>query len=582
LTTPQIQSAYALIDARRYEDARAMLLRALQRDPKHPGANAALSFVLNELGQDAQSLFYGQRALEGLPASADLLNNIASTLLKLGRIEEALEHYRRAIAADPLHLSAKVGETDTLMKLWRADESRARSLACLAEHPGEPRLSGNLAAALVQLGRARESVDILRAALAEHPGNLTLTEGLASAMLYVAGADRDDLLRVQKIYGAAVASAWPQLPPVKAADPDRALRVGLLSGDLRAHAVGFFAEPYASLGEGFEVYCYMTSAPDASSARFRGRAKVWREVGRLGFEELATRIRQDKIDILVELSGHTAGHRLPTMRMRPAPVQITAIGYPDTTGLTEIDYRMVDSLTDPPPEADRYATEELWRLDPCFLCYQPPPFAPAPRSARERADPIVFGSFSALAKLDDATVGLWSEVVNAVPGSRLLFKAFGLKEHSSREFTIARFAAAGLDPSRVELMGPMDGPADHLALYHRLDVALDTFPYNGTTTTCEALYMGVPVVTMAGRSHVSRVGLSLLNAVGVPELVGGSASEFLAIATQLAQDPRMLAALASELRHRLQGSTLCNPVGYATRLSQALRRMWRRACLVDA
>jgi predicted O-linked N-acetylglucosamine transferase (SPINDLY family) len=325
----------------------------------------------------------------------------------------------------------------------------------------------------------------------------------------------------------------------------------------------------------------VTPYEDAESERLRAKAALWRRVGHLPPAELARQIRADRVDIAIETSGLTDGHRLAAMRYRPAPVQITAIGYPATTGVPEIDYRLVDSITDPAGVGEGQMTERPLRLDPCFLCFTPPApgEAPAPRSEiRDSKSEIVFGSFSALSKLDDATVRLWTAVLKAVPNSRVVVKALALREASVRARVARRFAEAGAEPERVDIREPQAGLIEHLGSYGDLDVALDTYPYCGTTTTCEALSMGVPVLTLAGNTHASRVGASLMTAVGLPELVAETPEAFVNIAAELAADRARLAAIRAGLRERLVASVLCDRAGYAARLGAALRVCWKRAC----
>src|SRR5690606_27108078 len=261
---------------------------------------------------------------------------------------------------------------------------------------------------------------------------------------------------------------------------------------------------------------------------------------------------------------------------RAAPIQASLIGYPNTTGVAAIDYRFTDTFADPPGADDRHA-ERLIRLDPCFLCYDPPRDAPDP-AHEPNGDTITFASFNAAMKINDPLIALWSRLLAEVPAARLLLKAFDFRDAALRDAIRARFAAAGADPARIEILPPIADSGGHLALYRRVDIALDTFPYHGTTTTCEALYMGVPVVTLAGRTHAARVGVSLLNAVGLPDLIANTPDDYIATARGLAADPARRASLRETLRQRVLDSPLCDGPAYAARFTDALRTIWRDWC----
>jgi predicted O-linked N-acetylglucosamine transferase (SPINDLY family) len=289
------------------------------------------------------------------------------------------------------------------------------------------------------------------------------------------------------------------------------------------------------------------------------------------------------MDVLIDLSGLTTGNMLAAFAMRPAPVQMTYLGYPNTTGVAAVDYRIVDSITDP-PGAEAHAVERLLRIDPCFLCYGgmeaarvaegPPSQAPGSGGA------VTFGSFNALQKVTDTTMRLWAEILRAVPGgrARLAVKYMSTGDEQTRARLRQRLEAAGVPADRIVLMAPLPEYRDHLEAYGEIDVALDTFPYNGTTTTCEALWMGVPVVTMAGRVHAARVGASLLSAAGLPDLVARDADGYVAAAVRLAQDAGRLAALRSGLREQMKRSPLCNRAGFGERFGEAVRGAWRAWC----
>ena len=324
---------------------------------------------------------------------------------------------------------------------------------------------------------------------------------------YDSAMSRTAIFEAHKAWGLSMASRVPRRNRPFANDrhPARRLKIGYVSADFREHPVGFFFESVAMSHDRAAVSVTLYSAvkvPDATTDCLRGAADQWRSVVGLSDEDAAKAIENDGIDILVDLAGHTAGNRLGIFAYRPAPVQATWIGYPDTTGLAAIDWRITDAICDPPAEADAYAVERLMRLPEGFLCFRPPPEAP---EVVERSPnlPITFGSFNAFQKLAPETIALWAAVLESVADSRLIVKAGSLGEEETRERFVRTFSAHGIAPERLILFGFKQGRDNHLAAYGDVDIALDPTPYNGTTTTMEALWMGCPVITLKiGRAHV--------------------------------------------------------------------------------
>ncbi len=362
-------------------------------------------------------------------------------------------------------------------------------------------------------------------------------------------------------------------------DPDRPLRVGYVSNDFRQHVASCFFEPLLACHDParVEAFCYSdTVSPDAVTRRLTALASGWRDTVGLDEAELAQWIRDDRIDILVDLGGHSAGNRLTVFARRPAPIQVTWLAYPDTTGLSAMDYRLVDAITDPEGIADGLASETLVRLPDGFLCYWPPHGAPEPGPSPAAAGPVTFGSFNRMAKVTPAVVALWAAVLRRVPESRLLMKSIGIGSPAVRGRIEAQLRDHGVDPARLETVSWSPTWLEHLALYRRIDIALDCFPYNGTTTSCEALWMGVPMIGLLGDRHAARVGASLMSRIGLSELVARDAADYVEIAARLASDRERLASLRAGMRDRLRASPLCDGPGFARRVEDAYRGMWRR------
>ena len=363
-------------------------------------------------------------------------------------------------------------------------------------------------------------------------------------------------------------------------DPQRRLRLAYLSGDFVNHSIAYFIEAILRHHDAakFEVFCYAnTSEADAATARLKALAHHWREVADLNDAQLDDAIRADAIDVLVELSGHGGTCRLRALARRPAPVQISYLGYPNTTGVEAIDYRISDARADPPGQAEALSVESILRLPDCFHCYEPRPDAPMP-SPRQGggAGPITFGSFNVLPKISDTTLAAWATILRRLPTARLLIKARGGDHPATAARLLERFAKAGVGRERIEIVGFMASITGHLALYNRIDVCLDTFPYNGTTTTCEALWMGVPVIVLAGDRHAARVGLSLHHALDLEELVATTVDEYIALAIALASDPERRAGYHANLRDRMRRSPLLDAPRFVRNLESLFGAAWAR------
>ncbi len=365
-------------------------------------------------------------------------------------------------------------------------------------------------------------------------------------------------------------------------EPERPLRVGYVSGDFRRHPVAFFVEPLLRCHDRRVVqpFCYSNSGErDDLNDHLRALVPDWRDIAGLDDDAVAALIRRDRIDVLVDLSGHTARNRLPVFARKPAPVQVTAIGYVNTTGLAAMDYRLTDGWCDPPGTDETHFSESLWRLPGGFNCYAPPNGLPAPGPAPLMGcGHVTFGSFNNMDKVSPEVLDLWAQLLRAVPGARLVLKTKTLSESAVGAAIRARFAAAGVDAGRIELIEWSATLREHFEHYRRIDIALDPFPYNGTTTTCEALMMGVPVIALAGERHAARVSASILARLGLEVLVAPDPAGYLARAQALALKPEAVANLRAGLRRRIAASPLADAAGYTRGLEAAYREMWRRWC----
>ncbi|MFN0010949.1 MAG: tetratricopeptide repeat protein [Phycisphaerales bacterium] len=601
-----IQRAADLFASGHKAEALAEMEACAARWPRDADVRYNLAMVLGLSGRFADAKREATEGTRLAPGSAEMWGLYAQACVQVDDRAESERAAREAARLEPANADRLRGVAWILHRLGRFTEAAEWAQKGLALSPRDADLWLKRAVAIQCMGRTDEAFDIYKRGSAACPDSIDLAEGHANCATYCADLSATEVLATHKKFGALVErGAFGAKPPAvdRAAGQTRPLRVGLLSGDLRGHSVANFARSLiehhaAGVEGGVELHVFhYGSAEDEVSARLRALVPHgrWHHAVMATPEEIDARVRGEKIDVLIETAGLTRGHHLRVMARRPAPLLATYMGYANTTGMRVIDLRIVDSLTDPvsfrtppsatpiaPPggaDADGQAVERLVRIDPCFLCYSPPtdtpPVAGGPGS---RGGPLTFGSFNTITKVNDFTLALWKRVLDAVPGSRLVVKSRGLEDASVRDDVARRVSAAGFEAGRVDLLGRIDERAGHLAAYERMDIALDPFPYHGTTTTCEALLMAVPVVTLAGQTHASRVGVSLLTNTGLGEWIARTPEEYVDVAVRLAGDAARLEALRGELRGRLLGSVLCDGPAFAARFFGAIGREWDAKC----
>ncbi len=536
-----------LLQKRNWVAARTEFLKLLRLAPDHLPSLLSMGRVCQEMEEHDESVRYLQHALHYQPASTEALIALGNALRELTRLPEAATCYHRA-----LELNEDLAE---------------------ARH--------NLGAIFMMQGMAREAEGMFRRVLRQDPKNLYTRSCLLYDLNY---SDNDPRLvyreHLEWDHRQGISQTQRRFPMLTV-EPGRHLRVGYVSPDLRAHPVAFFMQPLLACHDPdvVEVVCYSdVTKPDKITAYLRTLAKDWRSVHGVPDEKLANRIKRDRIDILVDLAGHTAHHRLGVFARKPAPIQVTYLGYPNTTGLAVMDYRFTDAWADPPGWTEHLHSERLVRLPDGFLCFRPAEGIAVSPPPSLHSGYVTFGSFNNMGKITEEVIALWCDLLHAVPGSHLMLKYKALHDKAIRTRVHGLFAKHGIEAQRVELTGWLDKMRDHLGSYARVDIGLDTFPYNGTTTTCEALWLGVPVVTLAGKVHAGRVGVSLLSQVGLTELIADSPQEYVELAVRLAGDPARLSALRANLRDRMANSSLCNGPRFARHVEAAYRSMWREWC----
>jgi protein O-GlcNAc transferase len=576
----------ALMQQERLDEVEVLLRKVAVVAPQRAQTWVDLGQLLARRGRFIEAIEMYQRAITIEPGAAIAHNSLGNSLDLTGRTEEAEESFRRATELDPNYAEPWANLGALRWNQDRFDEAieLCRRAIALAPDLAAPKVT--LGASLQQLARHREAAEAFSDALQSRSGNPALSSQVGSALVmlsnYSAELSPAEVYQGHVRWGEQHAPEIAQRPMYRnERNPDRRIRVGYVSPDFRRHSVNYFLEPILANHdhERFEVSLYADEIrSDSITERLRGYADRWRKVNGLSAEDLAKRIMEDEIDILVDLAGHTVHNRLLMFARRPAPVQVTYLGYPATTGITQMDYRLTDSFADPPGMTEGFYTERLVRLDPSFLCYRIPEDLPTPSALPALSEGhITFGCFNTLMKITQPVLRLWARVLAAVPGSRLV-KKFNAVSDSAKRMVLEEFAANGIAADRVEMVGRVPTFEEHVRLFERIDIALDPFPYNGTTTTCEALAMGLPVVTLAGASHAGRVGVSLLTNVGLPEMVAQHEDDYLRIARELAEDVERLSVLREGLRTKLRTSVLCNERRFTQGLEGAYRETWRSWC----
>lgn len=512
---------------------------------------------------------------------------LAHAVMCLGRTKESVKIYNRLLSSSArdnkaIALKANNNLSLALCELKQFSEAEKMCQKALIIDPNSAEALNNLGQAMKAQGNLKGATDAYRKAINNQPDFVVAHSNLLLDLNYLPDVKAKDVLAEHRKWGLLHASPPIKRCTIKKRNPDKRLRVGYVSPDFRAHSVILFIAGLIKVHDrnNVEIYCYSNvKKPDAWTSQIKNTSDHWRTVVALNDDQFAAMITEDKIDILVDLAGHTAGNRLLAFASKPAPIQVTWLGYPNTTGMNAIDYRLTDVWADTPGVSDELHTETLIRLPQGFLCYQPlhdsPPINPLPMSQRGS---ITFGCFNNSAKINDDVIKLWSRLLAELPNSRLLLKSSQLSDPPLKQQYLSKFEQAGIDSTRIEIHGHIASTIDHLSLYHEIDVALDPFPYNGTTTTCEALWMGVPVVVLEGSSHAGRVGVSLLNNVGLPELIAKTNDDYIHICCELSANTERLTELRIGMRARLQNAPLLDSKKFAENIETAYRNMWIKYC----
>ena len=536
---------------RAFAVAERHLHAALERKPEFPEAHVVLSNIHDARGEYEKAASALEIALRQRPDYAGAWYNYATTLVRLDRLGEAEDAARRAIRFDPEFFAAHAFLGDLL----RTD------------------------------ARLAEAVEMFRRARTHAGGGLACEQAELHALNYFDGISGEALFEKHRQVGRQIEIEHPArfAPFTNAQDPDRRLRVGYVSRDFFRHPVSWFMVPVLERHDRsrFEVYCYSTSSrSDDVTAQVRSLADRWVDAAKMSYAELADSIHRDGIDILVDLLGHAGSSDLAVFAQQPAPVQVTWLGYLNTTGMTRMQYRLCDAVTDPPGVAEHLHTETLVRMPHSQWCYRP--YREMELSKEHATEPpcvrngfVTFGSFNHRLKLSPTVLALWAQILTRLPDARLVI--MGVPEGPAQGRLLEQFTQHGIGAARIRLVAPLPMD-DYFPWFNNVDLALDSTPYSGGTTTGDTLWMGVPVVTLAGERSVSRSAASMLTTLGLADWVAYTAEDYVRLALKFAGDRKLLAGLRSSLRKRMRESPLMDEIGFTRDLEAAYRTLWRRWC----
>ncbi len=607
----------ALKNAGRVEEAIDAYLRAIDLKPDHHEPHYNLGVALADAGRTEEAIERYRHATTLKPDYCEAFNNMGNALKSMGRLDEAIDSYQRAIKINPDYAKAYNNLGSALSGRFKFKDAVAAFQRAIALNPEYHEAYNNLGAALKDRGQLSAAIRNYRKAIALKPDYYEAHNNLANALnnqgkleeavtayrhaldikpecheahdnllltlQYLPDHDPAQLRAEHDHWDVRHARHLAEEAPPHGNDrsPDRRIRVGFVSHDFGRHPVGYFLVAYLAAHDpdAVEVVCYSDRVQeDDMTETIRSHSALWRRTVGVRDEPMADQIREDGIDILVDMSGHTAKNRLMVFARRPAPVQVTWLAYPGTTGMAAMDYLIADRWVAPPGMDDAYA-ESLLRLPESYLCYEPPDYAPDVNSlpALENGH-LTFGCFNNLAKVTPAVISLWGRILRAVPDARLLLKYRSFNDKAVQDRYRELLAGEGIAEDRIDLIGASASHVTHLSHFNRIDVALDPFPYNGTTTTCETLYMGVPVISLAGQTFVSRQGCGILENVGLSDWIPRSYDAYVERAVTCVDQLDALNALRGTLRQRVADSPLCDAGRFARHLEAGFRQIWRRWC----
>ncbi len=597
-----------------YEEAIHWYLEALRIIPDHPDACYNMANSYKKLGTYDLSILWYEAAIRIRPDHAESFNNMGNVFAALNKWEKAMECYQKAVVIFPDYPEAlynlahgfqyrgKIKEAVSLYQkalvmnpeyaevynnignIFKDLGMISDAVICyrkvLSLKPDFLEAINNMGTCFLNMGQHDEAEKQYRMALALMPSSSTAYSNLLYSLNFQEGLDENQVFKEHWTWGMKQSETVKpmELPKSVICPTDRCLRIGYVSPDFRDHSVACFIEPLI-IGHNrslFQVICYSDSSiTDSVTEQLKSRADQWRDICGLSDISVAEMVQQDRIDILVDLAGHTANNRMGLFAQKPSLIQLSYLGYPNTTGLSAIQYRITDSWADPPGMTDHLYTENLIRLSSGFLCYQPRVENSINSKVQTSSNgTVTFGSFNQRAKITPHVISIWARILSQVPHAEMVLKSKVYQDEKVQKQIMEDFSRHGIAHGRIRFLKYQVSDADHLNSYQNIDIGLDTFPYNGTTTTCDALWMGVPVITLAGKIHVSRVGVSLLSSVNRMELIADSEDEYVQKSIALGKNPEQIQKYRNSLRPAMLGSSLMNRQKFCDTFEKALKEIW--------
>ncbi len=553
--------------------------QTLCQKPDYFEALNNLGNILREHGNTDDAIEIYNKALKLKPDCAEVWNNLGNVLKEMGQIENAIENYKKAIQIKPDYAEAWNNMGSSLFEQNRFKDAIEHYRQALKLKPDYAEAWDNLGGVLEVIGEFKPAIESCRQALKHKPDYVKASSNLLYLLSYNVLYSPDQILEEHRdwdrIHGEKQKTTI--YSHTKSTNSNKRLRIGYVSPDFRKHALSFFFEPILKNHDRnhVEVYCYSdVSNPDEVTERLKTMADEWCSTIGMSDKEVAQKIYTDEIDILIDLAGHTAKNRLTIFTYKPAPVQATYLGYCNTSGLKSMDYWITDTILHP-EDTIELAVEKIIRLQRCWICYLPPADAPEIKPDTHANNIITFGSFNNFSKLSNEVVVCWSQLLKEVSDSRLVLKARQLADPFIQERILMQFAQNGITSDQLILL---PNTPSYMADYNKIDIALDTFPRTGGVTTADALWMGVPVITLAGKRYIERQGASILNAIGLDELITSTPEEYITRATTLTKDHTQRIELKTSLRELMTNSPLCDGRGLTQALEITYRKMWHTWC----
>jgi predicted O-linked N-acetylglucosamine transferase (SPINDLY family) len=551
--------------------------KALSYNPQHADSLNNLGVALNSIGSFEPAIIILKKALAIQPDHSESLNNIAIAYSMKGDNNKALNYYLKAIERFPEKPECHKNIAGIYRKLHLLKRAEHHLQLALRYSPNYIQALNDYGVILKDQGKNLKAYEAFCKIVELDDDFIEAQSNRLYMLHYLPQQSPESIFNEHTEFGKRITCRNSSLQFANRSKNNR-IRIGYVSPDFRNHSVSFFIKPILQNHDPtfFEIFCYANVArPDQVTFSLKSLNVHWRNIYGISNEHVAKQIENDRIDILVDLAGHSSRNRLMVFAQKPAPIQVTYLGYPNTTGIPTIDYRITDSTTDPKKNEHLY-TEKLIYIDPCFLCYSPQEDVPLSH-LKASCQNIIFGSFNNIGKLNDGVVQVWSKILKNLPGSIIMLKSAGFTDKDTQHLWRKKFNNLGINDHQVLFSGYIPDIKKHLSVCHNVDIALDTFPYNGTTTTFETLWLGIPVITLSGNSHVSRVGHSILKSIGLEELVAHSKDEYVNKVIQLASNKFLLKMFRKQLRNLMKQSVLADGKTFTRQIEYKFQKMMKES-----